>query len=174
MSTSRIWDWTLDEFTEAALRGRLIKGTGQCTPEDLAAKTSLRRGEINGYSDDDIAHFYCCINRDALIGYAKMLQDAVTEGRGPIARWNRRPQPPRMRPGKSGQRLSRWAKAAATRKFCKRIRIAKAVRRLAAGERLGPQKFCVICRLVLGNARSITAGYGPECAANVLKALKAP
>ena len=53
-----IWEMTVEEFEEAAARGKINKATGKTLPGEAEAQSPLTMGEINQYSPDDIAHFY--------------------------------------------------------------------------------------------------------------------
>lgn len=84
----RPWDMTLEEFREAVGRGKLHQATGQAIAGESEATSPIQMGELNGYSDDDIAHFYAkragigTPNKLSVeIGYDELLSDAIMEGR---------------------------------------------------------------------------------------------
>ncbi len=52
---------TLDAFTEMAGRGKLHPATGRDLPGEATATNPFEFGVINGYSEDDIAHFYLAL-----------------------------------------------------------------------------------------------------------------
>ncbi len=93
-SSGRIYEQSFDRFKEAAISGKLNKATGTKLPGEAEAKTSLILGEINQYSDQDIAHFYARRfgykapgdrlrpDDEALAeGYKNLIEDAQSEGR---------------------------------------------------------------------------------------------
>ena len=54
----KLWEMTKREFAQAAKRGKINTGTGKKVRGENQAKSWLSCGELNGYCDDDIAHFY--------------------------------------------------------------------------------------------------------------------
>lgn len=54
----RIHEMTFDQFKNAAKRGKLIPASGNDYEAEKYAKTFITMGYANGYSDQDIAHFY--------------------------------------------------------------------------------------------------------------------
>lgn len=87
-----LWQMSKSEFRDAVGRGKMKKATGKALPGEDKAKTSLKMGEINNYSHDDIAHFYATRNGhgasglkpgyDAIeAGRQELLSDAKSEGR---------------------------------------------------------------------------------------------
>ena len=79
-----IWDMTRDEFEEAARRGGVREATGKTLPGEDEATTALRMGEINEYSQDDIAFFYAnkrgAFPENNPPGTQKMLQEKIDSG----------------------------------------------------------------------------------------------
>jgi len=49
------------QFRQAALQGVLHQATGVTYEEELYARTPIAMGYINGYSEEDICHFYSFI-----------------------------------------------------------------------------------------------------------------
>ncbi|MCK9327913.1 MAG: hypothetical protein M0P69_20630, partial [Bacteroidales bacterium] len=52
------WEMDFKEWVKYAETGKIHKATGVMHPGEENAKTRIGLGEINGYSDRDIAHFY--------------------------------------------------------------------------------------------------------------------
>jgi len=95
MIMKKLWEMTLQEFKDAADKGRIHKVTGVELPEEQEAITPLKLGEINNYSQSDIARFYAS-RRGAyrpdllksfpdydpyLQAYIELIEDALSEGR---------------------------------------------------------------------------------------------
>lgn len=49
---------TLDAFSNAARQGKLIESTGKAVPGEDTVTSALELGKLNGYSPNDVAHFY--------------------------------------------------------------------------------------------------------------------
>lgn len=89
--TKKPWEMSREEFGAAVERGRLHKPTGRKVPGESEAQSPLRVGELNGYSDDDIAHFYAkrrghpeatSATYDPIeVGRQQLVADALAEGR---------------------------------------------------------------------------------------------
>lgn len=85
------WQMTASEFEQAVKRGKIVKSTGKTVPGEESAKTPLRMGELNGYSPDDIAHFYAkrrgypdsvTSKYDPIVeGRKELVEDALREGK---------------------------------------------------------------------------------------------
>lgn len=74
------YELTKEEFKSAAVRGELRLKTGTELPGESKAKTPLRLGEINKFSNDDIATFYA--TRSGLeLGRKELVRDAIAEGK---------------------------------------------------------------------------------------------
>ena len=78
------WQMTRDKFAAAVERGKLHKATGRAVAGESKAKTPLRIGELNGYSSDDIAHFYAV--RRGYPGSASADYDPIAAGRDQLIR----------------------------------------------------------------------------------------
>lgn len=85
------WQMSLEEFAKTARRGKLHRATRKPPVTFIGSgMTPLSRGESEGYSAEDIAHFYVA-RRSAkdkkptrnMIDYARMeyIQDAIIEGK---------------------------------------------------------------------------------------------
>ena len=76
------WHLPLNAFVELAENGRLHEAMGSTIPGEEKAETPLRMGELNGYSYQDIAHFYLWRRRgDPESGYLEFMNDALFEGK---------------------------------------------------------------------------------------------
>jgi len=85
------WEMTGPEFEQAVKRGKIVQATGKKVAGEESAKTPLRMGELNGYSSDDIAHFYAkrrgypnsvTADYDPIVeGRKELVTDALREGK---------------------------------------------------------------------------------------------
>lgn len=85
------WEMTGAEFEQAVKRGKIVQATGKDVPGEESAKTPLKMGELNGYSPDDIAHFYAkrrgypnsvTADYDPIVeGRKELVTDALREGK---------------------------------------------------------------------------------------------
>lgn len=80
------WEMTRQEFSEAVARGKIHQATGASVPGEKTAQTSLRLGELNNYSGEDVARFYATRR-----GYAEAAQKgdadkSIDQGREELVR----------------------------------------------------------------------------------------
>ena len=74
------WQLPIDAFVEFAKNGQVHEATGIAIPGEEKAETPLKMGELNGYSYQDIAHFYLWRRRgDPESGYLELMNDALFE-----------------------------------------------------------------------------------------------
>ena len=69
---------TRKEFEQMAARGRLHKDDNTVIPTDSdldKAQSPVDLGRLYGYSEDDIAHFYCVRRRELETAYTEFVQD---------------------------------------------------------------------------------------------------
>jgi hypothetical protein len=80
----KIYEMTFNQFKKAAKRGKLIPASGENYEAEKYAKTFITMGYANGYSDQDIAHFYYARfygwSRRFKTAYNMMLCDSYREG----------------------------------------------------------------------------------------------
>ena len=74
------WEMTFHEFCKYLVGGRLHQHTGKQFPGEDTAESCLRLGELNGYSEQDIAYFYAT-RHPGHAGYQEYVEDAIFEGK---------------------------------------------------------------------------------------------
>jgi hypothetical protein len=75
--------YTMDypEWKEQASKGKMHRATGITTEEERSLESPIEIGEYNGYSPQDIAHFYDRRRGGDIAGYREYIVDAIYAGK---------------------------------------------------------------------------------------------